>query len=97
MVTVSVTASKNRAADENLIARHPSHAIGDDRQRTEHISTNVLLTMSSKICMSQAKPNDMHLIGSHRRKSTNEGFIEESTSQEHYSRRYAHTSPMHYK
>jgi hypothetical protein len=78
MVTVTVTASKNRATDANFIARHMSHAIGDDQQRTEHVSTNVILTTLPKICTSEAKPNDRHLIGSRQQKHMNERFIEES-------------------
>jgi hypothetical protein len=45
MVTGSVTALNNRAMDTKLIARHMSHAMGDNHKRTEHVSTNALLTM----------------------------------------------------
>jgi hypothetical protein len=63
MVTVSITASNNVATNTKLIARHMSHAIEDDQQRTEHVITNILLTTLPKIYMSEVKPNDMHLIG----------------------------------
>jgi hypothetical protein len=33
MVTVRVTASNNRATGTQLIARHISHAIGDNQER----------------------------------------------------------------
>jgi hypothetical protein len=45
MVTVTITASNNRATGTKLIARHMSHAIGDDHERKQHVSTNLLLTM----------------------------------------------------
>jgi hypothetical protein len=45
MVTVSFTASNNRVTGTKIIARHMSHTIGDDQEKTEHISTNLLLTM----------------------------------------------------
>jgi hypothetical protein len=44
MVTVSIIALNNREEDTKLIARHMSQAIGDDRERIEHVSTNLLLT-----------------------------------------------------
>jgi hypothetical protein len=40
-----------------------SDAIGDDQEKIEHISANILLTMLPKICASEAKLNDRHLIG----------------------------------
>jgi hypothetical protein len=46
-----------------LIIHHMSDAIGDDQERIEHISANILLTMLPKICASEAKLNDRHLIG----------------------------------
>jgi hypothetical protein len=63
MVTVSVTASKNRTTDGNLIVHHMAHTIRDNKQRIGHVSTNLLLTTLPKICTSEAKPNDRHLIG----------------------------------
>jgi hypothetical protein len=63
MVTVSVIASNNRSNGHKLIARHMSHAVGDDHVRTEHVSTNLLSTTLHKFCVSKAKLNDRHLIG----------------------------------
>jgi hypothetical protein len=63
MVTVSVTKSNNNATGAKLIARHMSHTIRDDQQRIEHVSTKLPLTTLPKICTSEAKTNDRHLIG----------------------------------
>jgi hypothetical protein len=35
----------------------------DVQKRREHVRTNLLLTMLHKICASEAKLNDRHLIG----------------------------------
>jgi hypothetical protein len=99
MVSVTVTASNNRAMGTKLIARHMSHAIGDDQERTEHIITNLLLTRLHKICVSEAKLNDMHLIG----RPSAEKYEWQIHWRKHVTTTlqftvacYAHTSPMHY-
>jgi hypothetical protein len=56
MVTVEVTGTE-------VIIRHMSDAIEDDQERTEHVSTNILLNTLHKICASEMKLNDRHLMG----------------------------------
>jgi hypothetical protein len=53
--------SMGKTLPSMFLCPNMSHTIGDDQQRTEHVSTNLLLTMLPKICVLEAKPNDRHL------------------------------------